>query len=142
MDSKKKSVILILCLGAFLIITVLFAAPADNPFTEYQIKSPEDIAVFLSDLGWECEIQGITMQTSLLPEQFDKVLSDYNTLQLQQGCDLTKYAGKEITIYTVPVMNYSDTTENIYATIMVHKGRVIGGDIHSAELNGFMHTLC
>lgn len=141
MVSKRKTAIFILFLGVFLIITVFFAASEDNPFSAYKVNSPDEAAVFLSELGWECDTQGITAQTSMLPEEFDAVLLEYNTLQLQQGCDLTTYAGKEITIYTVPILNYSDISENIYATILVHNGKVIGGDIHSAELNGFMHTL-
>lgn len=139
---KKKSALFMLLLGILLVITVLLASFNENPFSEYKIDSHEDVSAFLSELGWECEIQEISEQASVLPEQFDTVLSDYNTLQLRQGCDLTKYAGQEIIIYTVPILNYSNSAENIYATIMVHKGRIIGGDIHSADLNGFMHTLC
>jgi len=142
MVNKKKYAILVLFLGLCLIVTVLLASPSNHPFAEYNVESPDDAARFLAELGWECDINGITAQQSMLPEEFDSVLTDYNTLQLKQGCDLMKYAGKEITIYTAPILNYSDSTENIYATIIVHNHTVIGGDIHSADLNGFMHTLC
>ena len=139
---KKKSAIFILLVGILLILTVIFASRTNTPFAEYSINSPEDVVFFLSDLGWECDLNNITTQNSQLPEQFDTVLLEYNTLQLQQGCDLTNYGGKEITVYTVPILNYSNSSENICAPVIVHKSSVIGGDIHSSELNGFMHTLC
>lgn len=140
-NTKNKAALLILIIGIVLILIVIFAAPSNNPYNNYKINSAEDIPEFLSDLGWETDVQNITQQYSMLPEQFDAVFMEYNALQLQQKCDLTKYAGKEIIIFTAPITNYGDSSNNIYATIIIHNGRIIGGDIHSADLNGFMHTL-
>jgi len=139
--SPYKAATLLLLLGALLILLVFIAAPPNTPFANYTIESSEDAAAFLSDLGWEIDLNNISAQQSALPEQFDNVFLEYNTLQQKQNCDLTKYAGKEITIYSVPIVNYSDTTEKIYATILVHNKKIIGGDIHSANIDGFMHTL-
>ena len=35
----------------------------------------------------------------------------------------------------------ADYTQTVYLTLYVYEGRVVGGDIHSAALNGFMHEL-
>ena len=62
-----------------------------------------------------------------------------NELQKSQGFDLTDYAGKSVTIYNYKVLNYPENSEYVYATLIVLDGVIIGGDIHSTELNGFMH---
>ena len=145
MDFKNipayKAVLGIILTGVVLIILVFLSAPPDTPYTSYNISDTDDIMTFLSDLGWESDSMTITVQNSVLPVEFDDVFDHYNALQLQQKCDLSKFAGKEITVYTVQITNYGKNNEHVYATVIVHNGTVIGGDIHSAELNGFMHTL-
>ena len=145
MDLKRKetmkSSFFVLLAGLLLILAVFIASTPSTPFSSASIKSADDVCAFLADLGWETESADVQTENSTLPEQFDDVFTEYNSLQLQQGCDLSKYLGKEITVYTVPIKNYGDSSQNVYATIIIHKNKVIGGDIHSAEMNGFMHTL-
>lgn len=137
---KLRSTMLLISAGLVLIIIVYFAAPSPTPYTEHRIETNEDIAKFLLSFGWQADTDHITEKQSCLPNQFDDTFHTYNNLQLQQNCDLTKFSGKEITVYTVPILNYTNTSENVLATIIVHNHRVIGGDIHSAKLDGFMHT--
>ena len=139
--TKKHATLFIIIIGLFLIGTVLSVGISDSPFGAYRISTPEEAAAFLEDLGWNPDVQNITVKSSVLPEEFDTVFTEYNTLQIEQKCDLRNYAGKEIIVYTVPILNYSDNTESVYATVIVHNERVIGGDIHSAKMDGFMHTL-
>lgn len=145
MESRKnyalKASICILLIGILLIIFVFLASKPDSPYSGYSISDQIDVASFLFNLGWETDSKHITSQNSVLPVEFDSVFEEYNKLQIQQGCDLVNYAGKEIIVYTAPILNYGNTTENIFATILVHNRKIIGGDIHSANLNGFMHTL-
>ena len=75
----------------------------------------------------------------LIPKEMDDVFSNYNEIQKAQGCDLTKYAGKRCKRYTYIVNNYPDQPENIRANIVTYKNKIIGGDVCSIELNGFMH---
>ena len=83
----------------------------------------------------------MTEQTTVLPEQFDDTFIAYNAIQLKQNCDLTKFAGKNVTVYTVPITNYTETTDTVLATVIVYKGKVIGGDLHAAAMDGFMLPL-
>ena len=136
--SRKAAVALII----FLLFTVLFAMKsAAAPISSQKVNTLADAAEFLATLGWETSADLGQVQNTTLPEHFDAVYTDYNTLQKTQGCDLTKYAGKEIVIFTLPILNYPNASSDVYATTLTYNGNIIGGDIHSAELNGFMHTL-
>ncbi len=135
-----KAVALILSIGAIL-VWMIFATGESSPYDSIPVNSPEDAAAFLETLGWETNCSAAEVQDALLPTEFDAVFTEYNALQLDQGCDLTKYAGKSIQVYTIPVTNYPNTTDTVLATVIVHNSTVIGGDIHSAKLDGFMHGL-
>lgn len=145
MDLRKKQSVkacmLIITIGIGLILLIFLASPPSSPYANIQINDENDLVYFLAELGWETDSTNITAQNSILPEEFDAIFEEYNSLQLQQNCDLTAYAGKEITVYTIPIKNYGNTAETVYATVIVHKNTVIGGDIHSAQMDGFMHTL-
>lgn len=94
---------------------------------------------FLSQFGWQCDESAETVKDSVIPEKFDDVYVKYNEIQTQQGFSLEKYKGKSVKIYTEKVLNYPENSENVYATLMVYDGKIIGGDIHSTALDGFMH---
>ena len=77
-------------------------------------------------------------QEILIPEEFSPVYQDYNELQKQQGYDLEDYAGRKCTLYTYAVTNYPDKNQTVLADLYLYRDRIIGGDIHSTDLNGFM----
>jgi len=139
--SRKKAAAAIIGIATVLAWMVVTVAAGNNPFSGVSIDSQEDCAEFLAELGWETNPQEAVVQTTILPERFDNVYTQYNQLQIMQGSDLTRYAGKEVTVFTLPIINYASTGDHIYATVITYKGRVIGGDIHSAEMGGFMHAL-
>ena len=101
-------------------------------------STPEKRADFLSQCGWEVDTAGEECRQILIPEQFSDVYDSYNRLQLQQGYDLAEYAGRECTLYSYPVTNYPDKEQTVLANLYVYKNRIIGGDVHSTSLNGFM----
>lgn len=68
-------------------------------------------------------------------------MASYNELQKQQGLNLEKYKRKKVTRYTYVVTNYPDYTGVIYANILVYRGKVIAGDICTADSSGFTHGL-
>lgn len=103
------------------------------------IKTNEDRISFLSQFGWEVDAESVEEETVTVPEEFNKVYAGYNEIQKGQGLDLEKYKQKEITRYTYTVTNYPDYTGKVYANILVYRGTVIGGDISSADIEGFVH---
>ncbi len=67
------------------------------------------------------------------------VYNNYNNLQLEAGYDLSLYKGKDCIMYTYEIYNHP--FGKAFAHIIVYKGEVIGGDISSVNLDGFMTAL-
>ena len=44
-----------------------------------------------------------------------------------------------MTRYTFTVTDYPDYEGTVYANVLTYRGRVIGGDICSSDVNGFIH---
>ena len=106
-----------------------------------KIKTETDRVDFLRQFGWEVEGDPADESEVTIPAEFDKVYQSYNELQRKQGFDLSKYQKKSVTRYTYRVTNYPDYDGEVFANILVSKNRVIGGDICSADSNGFIHGL-
>ena len=138
--SRKAAVCIVLAIAAALFLIVVLAGIQRNAASG-KVESAEDAAEYLLGLGWEVDQNAVTIQTTVLPEYFDNTISAYNKLQLEQGFDLTEQAGREITVYLFPVTNYPNASGDVLACLMTCKDKVIGGDIHSSELDGFMHAL-
>ena len=76
----------------------------------------------------------------LLPSSFNDTYEKYNQIQKEQGLDLLKYAGATCQRYTYEVTNYPDADAGtVVANVLIYKDKVIGGDICSTQLGGFMH---
>lgn len=105
------------------------------------IKTNEERIDFLSQFGWTVEAVPIEDVSITIPNEFDKVYVGYNDLQKQQGLDLSKYKNKEVKRYTYKVTNYPDYDGIVYVNLIVYRGRVIGGDVCSADVNGFVVSL-
>ena len=104
------------------------------------IKTNEDRIGFLSQFGWTVEENFLEEVNVTIPNEFDKVYVGYNDIQKQQGLDLSKYKNKDVKRYTYKITNYPDYEGIVYANLLVYRGRVIGGDICSADVNGFVCT--
>ena len=104
-----------------------------------KIKTKEDVIQFLSQFGWQVEESPVEVKTVTIPGEFDKVFATYNEMQKEQGLNLSKYKNKEVTRYTFAVTNYEGYEGTVYANVLVYRNRVIGGDICSADVSGFVH---
>ncbi len=103
------------------------------------IKSNDDRLKFLSQFGWVAEPAPIKEETVTIPDEFDRVYTGYNDIQKQAGLDLSKYRNKEVLRYCYKITNYPDYEGEVTATLLVYRNKVIGGDISSADVNGFTH---
>lgn len=104
-----------------------------------KIRTNDDRIEFLAQYGWTVAETPTEEVTLTLPTEFDKIMKTYNELQKQQGLDLSKYKGKQITRYTYEITNYPTQNGKVLANVIVYKNRVIGGDICSTDVNGFIH---
>ena len=97
-----------------------------------------DIPAFLTSLGYEFS-GNFTEKTFTIPFEFGLVYNNYNEIQKEVGFDLSLYKGKECVMYTYEIYNHPFGKCN--ANIIVYKGDIIGGDISSVNLDGFMTPL-
>lgn len=106
-----------------------------------RVKTDEARLQLLSELGWQTTGEVVEEESFTLPETFDRVLLGYNEIQKDQGLDLTRYRKKKVTRYTYEVTNYPNYEGRVYANLIVWRGRVIAGDISSADPMGFVQGL-
>lgn len=104
-----------------------------------KVKSAADAANFLSQFGWTVDGGNPESADVTIPAEFDKVFAAYNEIQKSQGLDLSKYKKKELTRYTFEVTNYEGYEGKVLANVLVYRGKVVGGDICSADVSGFVH---
>ena len=139
----------ILCVALVTLITLIAFIPAqaqDSAETAGEveivydgIKTEEDRVGVLRQFGWEVKGEPVKVAEVTIPSEFDKVFSAYNEIQKEQGLDLKKFKNKEVTRYTFSVENYPNYEGTVYANVLVYRNRVIGGDICSADVTGFVH---
>ena len=104
-----------------------------------KVKNVGDAANFLSQFGWTVNAGAAENAQVTIPGEFDKIFAGYNEIQKSQGLDLSKYKKKDVTRYTFEVTNYPDYDGKVYANVLVYRNKVIGGDICSADVSGFIH---
>lgn len=98
----------------------------------------EERVAFLESFGWQVQTEPTETREVMIPSQFNDVYTAYNVMQQAQGFDLKPYAGEICTQYLYKVENYPDETE-VYATLLVYGDQIIGGDLASSQVDGFMH---
>lgn len=96
---------------------------------------------YLASFGWETDGSQPTAEEVTLPDTFGAVYADYLTCQRACGFSLEDYAGKTVTRYSYRVTNYPTGEQAVLADLLVYQGEVVGGDIRSADLDGFLHSL-
>ncbi|MEE1505067.1 MAG: DUF4830 domain-containing protein [Acutalibacteraceae bacterium] len=105
-------------------------------------SSENEILAFISNYGWQVDTEPVEVRDVIIPETFDEVYNNYNNIQLEQGFDLEKHAGQRVKRWSYVVRNYPETSPEddfIRINILVSDGVVIGGDVCSVKLDGFMH---
>jgi len=142
--NKKIAIMVVVAIAVLLCAIIISIANGDgqsNMAVSQKVKTNEDRLKFLESLGWELDAAPIGEKTVIIPKEFSDVYETYNQLQLDQGYDLSEYRGLEAIIYTYNVTNYTGYDGNVVADLYVMNYEVIGGDIHSLAIDGFMHGL-
>lgn len=105
------------------------------------IKTNEDRVAYLESFGWKVNPTAIAVEELLIPSEFDETYNEYLALQSSQGFDLTKYEGKKVKRYAYEITNYPTGEKGVQAGLLVYKDTVIGGEVLSSKLDGFIHGL-
>ncbi len=134
----------LLCGAAIAAATALNAKGATTLSTGVDpkgISSNEDRVAYLKQYGWQVEEQPSSVEELIIPQEFDGTYAQYLDLQSSQGFDLTKYCGKRVKRYAYTITNYPTGESGVQVGILIYKNTVIGGEVLSAQLDGFIHSL-
>ncbi len=137
-DLKK---ILIILAAAALGILALIAVLGGSKQTSAPAAGNDARTEYLKNLGWEIALSPVQSAQVRIPEADNEVFRRYNAIQKLQGFDLEPYAGKKVMRYVYKITNYPDATEPVYATVLVYKNNIIGGDITDTAPGGKLMPL-
>ena len=149
--SKRKLIAHIVIIASLVALAAIlfFSLKTDDkeavcPMGKYNlcVKDNDDRLEFLAQFGWEASSEPTEISTVTIPAEFNSTYEKYNDIQRDQGLDLTKHQEKTCTRYTYQILNYKDSSQGVRANILVLNDKVIGGDVSSVMLNGFIHGFC
>ena len=136
-DLKKILMILAAVAAVILSLILLLGNGEETAQTAAPAVSGNDARVkFLTDFGWDVATSPVESSQVKIPAESGEVFDRYNTLQKGQGYDLTQFAGKKVMRYVYKINNYPGAAEPVYATLLVYKNQVIGGDITDTSAKG------
>lgn len=136
-DFKKIAIGLIAAVGVIIALILLLGGGGEDTTTGAPAVSGNDARVkFLTDLGWDVTTSPTESSQVRIPKEQSEVFQRYNALQKSQGYDLTQYAGKAVMRYVYKINNYPGATDPVYATLLVYKNQIIGGDVTNTAATG------
>ena len=139
----KKVIAALAAVAGVVIALILLLGGRNNsaPTAAPSVAGNEGRVQFLAALGWEVSASPTESGQVRIPQEQNDVFSRYNELQKSAGYDLSQYAGKTVMRYVYKVNNFPDATKPVYATLLIYKNQVIGGDITNTAANGTMQAL-
>jgi hypothetical protein len=99
--------------------------------------SNDERVAFFRQFGWNVKAEPLDEGDVAIPGKFNDVYLEYNNIQQEQGLDLKPYAGKTVHQWIYAITNYPQQ-EMMRGTLLVSGGKVIGGDLSTPALDGFM----
>jgi hypothetical protein len=144
--SSRLKVIALVAVAAAAVIALLCLAQRNRPTLGGTVRlaaaTAQERAAFLSQFGWEAGEDPLEVSEVIVPAQFDETYEKYNEIQKAQNMDLSNYAGKRVKRWTYEIRNYPGYEGKpgvVQANLLIDKGVVVGGDVCSLELGGFLH---
>lgn len=138
---KKIAIGLLAAVGVILLLIFVLGGNSDSQPTTAPTISGNDARVeFLKGFGWEVVTSPVESGQVRIPQEQSPVFARYNELQKSQGYDLDQYAGQAVMRYVYKVENYPGATAPVYATLLVHKDQVIGGDVTNTSATGIVQS--
>lgn len=132
-----KKMLLILMITAAVVLTLVLMLGGKKPAAvNTSLDANEARVKFLQEYGWDVVPNPKESTQIKIPAETGEMFRRYNTLQKGQGYDLSQFAGKKAMRYVYEVKNYPGATQPVYATVLIYKGKVIGGDVTDTSPNG------
>lgn len=140
---KKRAILLLVAaIVAIALIIFLFNGMRNSGSGgAVPLASNENRITYLQSWGWEVNPEPVETLQLLLPDQLSDGDQAYNELQKEQGFDLTKYCGKQVSRYTYTVTNYPDRPNGVQVNLYICEEQPVAGDVIAAGANGFQSGL-
>lgn len=138
----KKKIIIILA-AVVVVIAGLFLLLGGNdstPTVSTGVANNDARLAFLKSFGWDVTTSPVESGQVRIPSTGNDVFDRYNQLQKSQGYDLSAYGGKTVMRYVYQINNYPGATAPVYATLLVYKNQVIGGDVTDTSAKGTIRS--
>ena len=130
--------ILLAFIVAFLSILLICCELYSAAITVSNAKTDAERIAFIKSLGFAPLNVSPSSKSTQIPDVFSAVYENYNELQLLAGYDLRDFKGCEVTIFSYFIETPDGYSGDTVFNIIVYNNRVIGGDVSSRELGGFM----
>lgn len=140
--AKKSNTMILtiatICFVVFVVMFILIKSGTMSHIFDKQKPAPEvvyedEIQKFVESKGYEIE-KFWSVSTFYVPQSFDDKYTKYNELQKSQGYDLEPYKAVKCQEYVYLLKDYKIKGRNVYMTVIVKDGEVIGG--HISTLSG------
>ena len=135
-DKKKIIMILAAVLVAVVGLVMLLGGGDSSPTVSTGVANNDARVAFLKEFGWDVTTSPVASGQVRIPSESNEVFDRYNELQKSQGYDLSKFAGKTVMRYVYKINNYPGAKEPVYATLLIYKNQVIGGDVTDTSAKG------
>ena len=139
-----KKIMLALAAVAALIVALIMLMGDGKDATQTAappLSSNDGRVKFLEGLGWEVTTSPTESGQVKIPSEESEAFRRYNALQKSQGYDLSKFAGKNVMRYVYQLNNFPGATDPVYATLLVYKNEIIGGDVTQSGAKGKIQGL-
>lgn len=134
---RKKNIYVV---TFFLILVAVFifeaAAIGGNNHSKYSAEN--NGLVFLEKHGISVDVSTFAVDEIKMPSKFNDIYENYNNLQKRAGFDISLYRGKTVKKLSYRVNGYEEV---VFVNLLVFDNKIIGGDISSTALDGFMKPL-
>ena len=138
---ERKKCILAGVLALLLLVGLLSFAGGRGRSSDVLARQ-EDVLVLCLDclegFGWEVAPTPVSTEDFTLDAQLSQ---DYLALQQEAGFDLSDDLGAVVTRYTFEILNYPTGEQGVLADLLVRDGVIVGGDVRTSGLEGFLHSL-
>ena len=135
LNSKNRKIFCLLCAFCAVAAIYLFCG---GFLVSQNGKTNEKRVEYISSVGISVASAPSEVKTVNIPLEFDDVYICYNSVQKKAGFDLLPFAGKQVTLYTYPLLK-NDYVADVH--LIVFKGEIIGGDICGRALGSEMLPL-
>ena len=130
--------IILFIVTTVLVVILRFNFLGKNPQNTIVCSSNDEVREYLESFG--LELGEGTSDSITVPYEFNEVYTNYNKIQLSQGFDLAEYKGKTISRFTFEVLNHP-AGEDIFAEVLICNKTIIGADLYSVVVDGFISPL-